>query len=62
MASKYGTQPVFNEYKAIACMCSYFSKSEDKCSFPIKGEALEAFDTKLSVYHHEKYIEGLHKL
>ena len=48
MASKYGTQPVFNEYKAIACMCSYFSKSEDKCSFPMKGEALEAFDTKLS--------------
>ena len=29
-------RPVFNEYKAVAYMCSYFSKSEDKCSFAMK--------------------------
>ena len=35
-------QPVFNEYKAIAYMCSFFSKSEDKCSFAMKQAAREA--------------------
>ena len=29
-------RPVFNEYKAAAYMCSYFSNSEDKCSFAMK--------------------------
>ena len=28
-------------------MCSYFSKTEDKCSFAMKQAAREAFDTKL---------------
>ena len=28
-------------------MCSYFSKSEDKCSFAMKQAAPVAFDTKL---------------
>ena len=35
-------QPVFNEYKAVAYMCSFFSKSEDKCSFAMKQAAREA--------------------
>ena len=44
-------QPVFNEYKAVAYMCSYFSKSEDKCSFAMKQAAREAFDTKLDQFN-----------
>ena len=29
-------QPVFNEYKAVTYMCSYFSKSEDECSLAMR--------------------------
>ena len=32
-------QPVFNEYKAVTYMCSYFSKSEDQCSAAMKQAA-----------------------
>ena len=49
-------QPVFNEYKAVAYMCSYFSKSEDKCSFAIKQAVLEAFDNKLDQFNTMKII------
>ena len=49
-------QPVFNEYEAVAYMCSYFSKSEDKCSFPMKKAAREAFDTKLDQFNTLKNI------
>ena len=44
-------QPVFNEYKAVACMCSYFSKSEDKCLFAMKQAAQEAFNAKLDQFN-----------
>ena len=40
-------QPVFNEYKAVTYMCSYFSKSEDQCSAALKQAAKEALDNKL---------------
>ena len=49
-------QPVFNEYKAVAYMCSYFSKSEDKCSFALKQAAHKAFDTKLDQFNTMKNI------
>ena len=49
-------QPVFNEYKAVAYMCSYFSKSEDKCSFAMKQAAQEAFDAKLDQFNTMKNI------
>ena len=45
--SNMDIKPVFNEYKAIAYMCSYFSKSDRLCSFAIKQAAQEAFDAKL---------------
>ena len=35
-------QPVFNEYKAVTYMCSYFSKFEDQCSAAMKQAAKEA--------------------
>ena len=49
-------QPVFNEYKAVAYMCPYFSKSEDKCPFAIKQAAREAFDNKLDQFNTMKNI------
>ena len=49
-------QPVFNEYKAVAYMCFYFLKSEDKCSFAMKQAALEAFNTKLDQFNAMKNI------
>ena len=35
-------QPVFNEYKAVTYMCSYFSKFEDQCSAAMKQAPKEA--------------------
>ena len=49
-------QPVFHEYKAVAYMCSYISKSEDKYSFAMKQAALESFDTKLYQFNTIKNI------
>ena len=35
-------QPVFNHYKCITFVCSYFSKDETECSEAIKNAAKEA--------------------
>ena len=51
-----GIQQVFNEYKAPAYMCSYSSKSEDKCSFAMKQVAQEAFGAKLDQFYTMKNI------
>ena len=44
-------QPVLNENKDVPYMRSYFSKSEDKCSFAMKQAARETFDTKLDQFN-----------
>ena len=44
-------QPVFNEYKAVAYMCQYFSKTEDQCSQTMKQTAKEAFENNM--HHHD---------
>ena len=44
-------QPVFNEYKAVTCMCQYFSKTEDQCSQAMKEAAKEAFEN--NTHHHD---------
>ena len=49
-------QPVFNEYEALAYMCSCFSKSEGKYSFAMKQAPQEAFDTKLDQFNTMKNI------
>ena len=49
-------QLVFDEYKAAAYMGSYFSKSEDKCSFAMKQAAQETFDNKLDRFNTMKTI------
>ena len=40
-------QPVFNQYKAILYVCSYFAKSEDQCSEAMKEAAKLAIENKL---------------
>ena len=35
--------PVFNNHKAVQCMCAYFSKAEDETSEALKQAAREAF-------------------
>ena len=49
-------QPVFNEYTAVTYMCSYFSKSEDRCSAAMKQAAKEALDNKLAHFDIMKNI------
>ena len=49
-------QPVFNEYKAITYMCSYFSKSEDQCSQAMRQAAKEALENNIGHYQSMKTI------
>ena len=49
-------QPVFNEYKSVTYMCSYFSKSEDQCSASKRQAAKEAFENIESLYDIMKTI------
>ena len=42
-------QPVFNHYKCITYVCSYFSKDETKCSQAIMNAAREAKDNNLNI-------------
>ena len=50
-------QPVFNEYKTVASVCSYLLKFEDKCSFSMKQVTEEAFGTfKLHQFNTMKNI------
>ena len=49
-------QPVFNEYKAVMYMYSYFSKSEDQCSASIRQATKEAFENNESLYDTMKTI------
>ena len=44
-------QPVFNKYKAVTCICQYFSKTEDQCSQAMKEAAKKAF--KNDMHHHD---------
>ena len=41
-AANVDLQPVFNHYKCITYVCSYFTKDETKCSQAIKNAAKEA--------------------
>ena len=47
-------QPVIYEYKAVAYLSQYFSKTEDKCSHTIKEAAKENF--KIQHKHKENVL------
>ena len=49
-------QPVFNHYKCITYVCSYFTKDETECSQAIKNVAKEAKEANL------KIKDGLRKI
>ena len=49
-------QPVYNHYKAIAYMCVYLSKSEDKCSQAMSQALKEVFEDKLDNYQQMKSV------
>ena len=42
-------QPVFNHYKCVTYVCSYFSKDETECSQAITNAAREAKDNNLNI-------------
>ena len=43
LGSNMDIQPVFNHDKAVAFMCAYFSKSENKSSVVMKQAVRDAF-------------------
>ena len=43
-------QPVFNQYRAVAYMCKYLSKSKDECSKAMKQALSEATDNNLNKF------------
>ena len=48
-AANVDLQPVFNHYKCITYICSYFSKDETECSQAISNAAKEARNSNLNV-------------
>ena len=48
-AANVDLQPVFNHYKCITYVCSYFTKDETECSQAITNAAKEARNSNLSV-------------
>ena len=51
-------QPAFNECKAVAYMCQYFSETEIHCSQVMKQAAKEAFENNM---HHHDTMEKIAK-
>ena len=49
-------QPIFNGYKAVTYMRSYFSKYEDQCSVSIRQAAKETFENNESLHDTMKII------
>ena len=43
-------QPVFNEYKAVAYMCAYLSKTENSCTLAMSQAVTESLESKKSNY------------
>ena len=48
-AANVDLQPVFNHYKCITYVCSYFTKDETECSQAIISAAKEARETNLNL-------------
>ena len=49
-------QPVFNQYKTVAYMRAYLSKSESECSVERKQAVQHAFEKKLDSYEQMKSV------
>ena len=55
-AANVDLQPVFNHYKCITYICSYFSKDETECSQAITNAAKEARNSNLNIQDSLKKI------
>ena len=49
-------EPIFNEYKAVPYILSYFSKNENQCSQAMKEADKEGFANNLHHYETMKTI------
>ena len=49
-------QPVFNHYKAVACMFAYLPKSENECSVAMKQAVRDTFKKESSNYEQMKSV------
>ncbi len=48
-AANVDLQPVFNHYKCITYVCSYFTKDETECSQAIANAAKEARSSNMNI-------------
>lgn len=55
-AANADLQPVFNHYKCITYVCSYFTKDESECSQAIMNAAKEAKDANMDIRNSLKKI------
>ena len=49
-------QPVFNQYKEVAYMYAYLSKSENECSVAMQQAVRDAFEEELNYYEQMKSV------
>ena len=48
MEANMDKQPVFNQYKAVAYMCVYLTKSESECSLAMNEAVRDASEKELN--------------
>ena len=48
--------PVFNNYKVVAYMCAYLSKSENECTVAMKQAVRDASEKELNNYEQTKFV------
>ena len=53
-------QPVFNQYKAVAYVCAYLSKSEDECSFAMIQAVWDEFEKELDNHAQMKSVANVY--
>ena len=53
-------QPVFNQYKAVAYVCAYLSKSEDECSFAMTQAVWDEFEKELDNHAQMKSVANVY--
>ena len=53
-------QTVFNQYKAVAYMCAYLSKSEEECSLAMTQAVTDAFEKELDNHEQMKSVANVY--
>ena len=55
-------KPVFHQYKAVANMCAYLSKPEDKCSLAMTQTVRDVFEKELDNHEQMKSLANIYLL